>query len=200
MKNVIFFVILAILTVAALVGWNAVRNQNQVAEIQEQRQEEVTPTPIIGSAVGRGSLGSLTVGESTESGMLGTKGNSDVNAGVIPTATPTSTVSAQLKGSSAIVNNNTPIQARNEIYYTETGFSPKTLTVKAGTMVKFVNQTTRKMSIASGDIAGGKKLDGFVMSMAVGKEGTFEFQFNQVGSWGYIDQNNPNQTGLVIVN
>lgn len=206
MRNVIFFVVLAILTIAALVGWNAVRQQTTSSELtQVQPTETSEPTPELGTAVGRTSgLGSLNNPSSTGSGGFSnvTKGNSDPNAGVIPTATPQS---QQVQGtpSPTVTPYPTtvpPQQTGTVVTYTDTGFSPKSITVKSGTMVKFINQSSKRMWVESIDVGEAKKLSGFDMGMSVGKNGFYEYTFSSTGSWGYQDKSNTSANATVIVN
>jgi plastocyanin len=191
MKNVIFFVVLAVLTVAALVGWRALKSQpssNQVAEVTNIP----TPTAIAGTALGRESGANVfdaAVPSPTISGETDvTKGGSSESNSVTPTVTA--------------INTNSFVQpsSGSSVSYTNNGFNPKTLTVKSGTMIKFVNQSGNQMWIMSVETSGGKKLDGMDMGVSVGKDGSYEYQFNSPGSWGYTNKNNQSQTGVITVN
>jgi plastocyanin len=203
MKNVVFFVVLAILTVGALVGWNAVRQRNATTEeVAQQPTLELTPTPQIGTAVGRGSdLGSLSNPTSTNSGGFG----SSSKGGFIPviTSTPSATpkITRVINSTPKPTSNVTAMpQSANVVTYTDNGFNPKTLTVKSGTMVKFINQSSKRMWVESAETAGGKKLDTFNMGVTVGKDGFYEFQFTSTGTWGYFDHSNPSHNATVVVN
>lgn len=199
MKNIVFFVVLAILTVAALVGWNALRN-NPVNETAQNAVPTITPTPTmeVGTAVGRVGLGALTQNTSTASAdRETTKGGTSISETtpsirILTTPVPTKTI---------VVSATTPPPSNpNLIAFTDTGFTPKSLTVKSGTMVRFVNQSSKRMWIVSAEVAGGKKLQDMNMGLSVGKDGIYEYQFNQTGTWGFFDQNYQQITGTVLVN
>lgn len=192
MKNVIFFVLLAILTVAALVGWRAVKRQPSLSSNQEtQVTNTPTPTPIAGTAIGRES-GINVFGTATSSSQT-SQGTEVAKGGVSETTIATPTLSS---------NTNSVVQptSGSSVVYTTSGFNPKTLTVQSGTMVKFVNSTGNQMWIISADVSGANKLEGLDMGVSVGKDGSYEYQFNSKGSWGYTNKNNPSQTGIIIVN
>lgn len=206
MKNVIFFVVLAVLTVAALVGWNAIRNRPDAQPAVVDNQAAITPTstPEVGTAVGRvGGMGSLSNSGSTVAGSLADSTKGSLGTSVSSTVTP---VSGQMGATPtptrvAVAPTTTPPPANSTVVtYTDNGFTPKSITVKSGTMLKFVNQSTKRMWVASAAVSGGNKLDAMNMGMSVGKSGTYEFQFTQTGTWGFYDQNNQSQTGTVTVN
>lgn len=199
MKNIVFFVILAILTVAALVGWNAVRQRNATSTSATiQPSGSPTPTNTTGTAVGRG-LGSVGTQTATGSGVV-----ADTTKGGVTTSlsTPLSTASGVLGVNTRPTVTPTPVlyPVSNVVTYTDSGFNPKTLSIKTGTMVKFVNQSSKKLWVVSQEVAGGKKLEGMNMGVSVGRDGSYEFQFNTLGTWGYIDQNNQSQSGTIVVN
>ncbi len=197
-----FFVVLAILTVGALVGWNAIRQRSvDSPEIAQETSSDVTPTPESGTAVGRNEMGSLNgtlpatssagIGGSTKGGVLSVATSSAM-------VTPTQTV-VQKNVQTNAQTNTSSLPEKNVIAYTDSGFNPKTFTIKSGTMVKFLNQSNKRMWVESVEVGNGKKLDQFNMGISVGRDGFYEFQFNSVGEWGYKDQLNPNQTATIIV-
>lgn len=87
-----------------------------------------------------------------------------------------------------------------EVDYTATGFSPKTVTVKKGTTVKFVNQSGSPMDVASNPHPVHTDYPGFdqYKSDARGKD-EYDFTFDKVGTWGYHNHLNSSDTGTVIV-
>lgn len=193
-----FFIVLAILTVGALVGWNAIRERSiDSTETAQESSSDVTPTPESGTAVGRNEMGSLngTVPATSSAGFDGsTKGGVLSVATSSAMVTPTKAVT-QKNGQS----NTSSLQEKNVITYTDKGFNPKTFSVKSGTMVKFLNQSSKRMWVESIEVGNGRKLDQFNMGMSVSPEGFYEFQFNSVGEWGYKDQMNPSQTASIVV-
>ena len=98
------------------------------------------------------------------------------------------------------------------IAYTATGFSPKTVTVAAGTKVTFVNQTSGRMWVASGVHPIHTSYDGTTKNehCAVGYSGpapfdecatgsSYSFVFNKVGSWEFHNHANASDVGSVVV-
>src|SRR3989344_7060009 len=99
--------------------------------------------------------------------------------------------------------NSTP-QDENTIVYTSAGFSPKNLTVKAGTAVTFVNESTRPTWPATdvhpthteypnSDISKcGTAEEGSTFDACRNVEPgeTYSFTFNEVGEWGFHDHLN----------
>lgn len=199
MKNVVFFVVLAILTVAALVGWNAIRQQSSSLN-ETAQQTEPTPTLEIGTAVGRqNDFGSVSGQSATGSAGFGTttKGGFESNT---PTATSAGTVMAVISQAPVRIVPTSTTHAANVVTFTDNGFTPKTLTVKTGTMVKFLNQSNKRMWVESADVSGGKKLEQFNMGVSVGRDGFYEFQFTSNGTWGFFDHNSQHLTGSIVVN
>lgn len=87
-----------------------------------------------------------------------------------------------------------------EVDYTNDGFSPATVTIKKGGMVKFVNKTSGPMSVASNPHPTHTDYPGFDQWKSDAK-GTAEysFTFDKVGTWGYHNHFNSSDTGTVIV-
>jgi plastocyanin len=87
------------------------------------------------------------------------------------------------------------------VTYTSDGFTPNTLTVKAGTSVRFINKSSNKvMMIAWVESSGPPLYSEFKQSTAVGKNGTFDFNFSKKGVWLYQNINDTSKTGIVVVN
>src|SRR3989344_749590 len=101
----------------------------------------------------------------------------------------------------------------NVITFTETGFSPSVLTVKAGETVKFVNSSDGNFWPASAihpthtvyPGSGIEKCDTaeresiFDACDGIAPGGSYEFTFNEVGEWGYHDHLNAKFFGKVVV-
>lgn len=82
------------------------------------------------------------------------------------------------------------------IAYSENGFSPASVTVKLGAKVKFVNQGTASMWVASAMHPTHQIYPEFDQK-TTGNEYTFEF--TKAGSWNYHNHVNPGHYGKVIV-
>jgi len=84
------------------------------------------------------------------------------------------------------------------ITYTDTGFSPQTTTVAAGSTVRVVNESKAQLHFASGphpqhDLNSELNMD----ELAPGKEGTIHV--TREGRWSFHNHENDNRTGSIIV-
>ena len=96
----------------------------------------------------------------------------------------------------------TPKETENELYtvtLTDQGFTPASITVKAGEKVTFVNQSSGQMWVASAPHPTHTDLPGFDELTSVGNGGSYDYTFVKVGSWKYHNHLNPNQRGVVVV-
>lgn len=82
------------------------------------------------------------------------------------------------------------------VTYSENGFSPASVTVKVGEKVKFVNQGSGGMWVASAMHPTHQLYPEFDQ-LSTGNEYTFEFK--KAGSWNYHNHVNPSHFGKVIV-
>lgn len=89
--------------------------------------------------------------------------------------------------------------AANTVSYTDSGFSPKTLTVKKGTAVAFRNDSSKKMWVASGVHPTHKLLPGFDELTSVVNGGVYTYTFVKVGTWQYHNHLNPTDVAVVVV-
>ncbi len=85
------------------------------------------------------------------------------------------------------------------VNYTDSGFTPNSLTVKRGTTVRFTNQTSRTMWVASGVHPTHQLLPGFDELKAVGKGGTYDYAFVKDGTWLYHNHMHALDLGYVLV-
>lgn len=95
------------------------------------------------------------------------------------------------------------------VTYTENGFEPKTVNINKGDTVRFMDQSTNGMWVASNNHpthslypeksasdCAGSSFD----TCRVLKAGEFwEFTFNKVGTWRYHNHMNPSDEGTVVV-
>jgi len=106
-----------------------------------------------------------------------------------------------------------PVVKENVVTYTNTGYSPKTLTIKKGETVTFKNQSSRSMWPASAvhpshRVYSGTSLEQHCPDVA----GTafdackgylpgesWSFKFDKVGTWKYHDHLDPSDTGTITV-
>lgn len=87
----------------------------------------------------------------------------------------------------------------NVVTYTDAGFTPKILRIKKGESVKFRNNSSLKMWVASDDhpwhtdLAGFDALRGFLAGE------TYIYTFNRIGSWGYHNHSQSTDTATIVV-
>lgn len=89
--------------------------------------------------------------------------------------------------------------ATETISATDTGFSPATLTVAAGTTVIFVNDGQAQHRPASALHPTHELLPGFDSKQGIATGDRYSFTFTEAGNWKYHDHLNPQLTGTIIV-
>lgn len=84
------------------------------------------------------------------------------------------------------------------ISYTNSGFSPATLTIKKGKGVRFINNSDKAMRVFADD-KNSQIFGSLSQSKTVGRGGTYDFTFTQAGNWAYHNANNTADRGTVLV-
>ena len=110
----------------------------------------------------------------------------------VTTVMPTST--QEQTGTSAAIPEATII-----VNYTDSGFSPKSIIVKLGGTVTFVNNSSKMMWIASAPHPVHTDYPGFDEKVGVGKGESYSFTFNKPGTHKYHNHLNPTDFGTVVV-
>lgn len=87
----------------------------------------------------------------------------------------------------------------HKIEMTQSGFSPKEITIKKGDKVEFVNKDSAKHWPASGIHPTHKLCPGFDAVGGVGAGKTYSFTFNEVKECPFHDHLSPNLFGQIIV-
>lgn len=88
-----------------------------------------------------------------------------------------------------------------KVELTDKGFVPNKVTVKKGTVVKFVNKTSGGMLVASDPHPTHTDYPEFDQSRSGFKgKSEYAFTFSKVGSWGFHDHLDPGMRGTVVVN
>lgn len=109
--------------------------------------------------------------------------------------------------------NNVVSENGTTVTYTNSGYTPQTITIETGTTITFVNQSNTRMWPASdvhpihAEYPGsniskcGSDEEGqiFDACSSIESGGSFSFQFNEVGTWTYHDHLNPSRSGTIIV-
>lgn len=100
-----------------------------------------------------------------------------------------------------------PITGQNVIVYTNTGYSPNSINIKAGDTVTFKNESSQPMWTASAmhpthtqyPTTGGCIGSTFDACQGVQPGSTWLFKFDLVGTWKYHNHLNPTHFGTIIV-
>lgn len=82
------------------------------------------------------------------------------------------------------------------ITYSDDGFTPKEINVVQGQTVRFVNESGGNMWVASNVHPTHTILSEFDQKST---GDSYEFQFNDTGSWGYHNHVSPGKVGTVVV-
>ena len=85
------------------------------------------------------------------------------------------------------------------ITYTDGGFSPKTIEIKVGETVKFANESSRSMWVASAPHPTHTNYPEFDQKTAVDKGTSYEFTFTKAGTWKYHNHKSTSDSGTVVV-
>lgn len=85
------------------------------------------------------------------------------------------------------------------VTYNGSSFSPASVTVKPGTKVNFVNQSSSPMWVASDPHPVHTDFSAFDASRGYTQGQTYSFTFDQAGQYGYHNHLNSGSTGVVVV-
>lgn len=117
--------------------------------------------------------------------------------------TATNTVTPKINGipveTGAKMETGTVNENKLVVTYTDSGFSPKTITIKKGDSITFVNQSSGDMWVASNPHPVHTDYPAFDEKASVQKGGSWSFTFGQAGTWGYHNHKNPSSSGTVVV-
>lgn len=98
-------------------------------------------------------------------------------------------------------------ESENAIVYSDGGYSPNTITVKAGATVIFKNQSSQSMWTASAvhpthrsyPTTGGCLGSTFDACKGIQPGGSWSFKFDITGTWKYHNHLTPGNTGTIVV-
>lgn len=97
-------------------------------------------------------------------------------------------------------NTNQPVQTGTvEISATNQGFVPNNVTIKKGSTVKFINNSSKDIWPASTPHPTHTDYPGFDPKQSIVPGQTWSFTFDQVGTWGLHDHLNPARRGTITV-
>jgi plastocyanin len=89
--------------------------------------------------------------------------------------------------------------SQNVIVYSDSGFSPKGITVKLGDTVVFKNESSRGMWVASAPHPTHTDYPEFDAKKAYNNGEAYSFTFQKVGTWKFHNHLNPSDFGSVTV-
>ena len=110
-----------------------------------------------------------------------------------PTSTPTSPPASETTPPTS----QTP--SSKTVTYTASGFSPQSLTTKAGDTVVFKNNSAADFWPASGPHPAHTNYTEFSAKKTISTGGSYSFTFTRTGSWKYHNHLNPASTGTITV-
>lgn len=119
--------------------------------------------------------------------------------GTAPTAPAPTTQAPVMQG--------TPPAEQNVVTYTNAGYSPNTITIKAGETVNFKNNSSQSMWTASGvhpthrlyPTTGGCIGSTFDACKGIQPGNSWSFKFDIAGTWKYHNHLSPSDTGTIVV-
>ena len=82
------------------------------------------------------------------------------------------------------------------VSYENSGFQPKTLDIKPRSSVRFVNDSSKALRVASTDTTVSQTLS---QPKTVGKGGYYDYTFNDIGVYPFANMNNTADRGVVTV-
>ena len=85
------------------------------------------------------------------------------------------------------------------VTYVDNKFSPKEIVVSQGQIVRFVNESSGNMWVASAVHPSHTVLPEFDDKKSVGAGENYEFTFTEAGKWKYHNHLNPSKGGTVTV-
>lgn len=99
----------------------------------------------------------------------------------------------------AIATTSGEVTAKATVDYTDSGFSPKSITVKVGDTVTWTNKSGGSMWVASNPHPVHTDLSGFDELGSAGSGETYSYTFTKAGNWKYHNHVNAGDGGVVVV-
>lgn len=121
------------------------------------------------------------------------------SAEVTPPVTPPPTSSRS--GTQSATPQSLPLVNKDGVYlvyYRNAGFYPQKLTLKLGTSVRFINLSDRAMRIFSAERID-PRFTVLTQPQSLGKGEVYNFTFISRGEWGFYNQSNPQDAGVITI-
>ncbi len=92
------------------------------------------------------------------------------------------------------------IDIAQEVVYTDNGFVPETVTIRSGETVRFINESSVGMWVASDDHPQHTILSTFDQFGIAENGESYDYTFEKNGAWAYHDHIDASKLGTIIVN
>ncbi len=173
MSNKVLYVIVAVLILAGI-GFYVYNNRQEAPPVVENSQNS---TPQVSQAP---------------------TDNSQPAANTAPAPAPTPPPTPPRFSDETDIGGGPEVEVR-QVLYDGSSFSPASLTIKAGDIVVFKNNSTTAFWPASAPHPTHTDYPEFDAKKAIPAGGLFQFKFTKVGTWGYHNHLNSSVFGKIIV-
>lgn len=120
----------------------------------------------------------------------------ELTTSIVTEQTGTPTGASQVTDKGGVTSD---VMTKTTVSYTDSGFTPNSMTVKKGTTVTFVNNSSKGMWVGSDLHPTHQLLPGFDQLKSVQKGGTYEYTFIKEGTWTYHNHVGAADKGTVVV-
>ncbi|MEK7570358.1 MAG: cupredoxin domain-containing protein [Patescibacteria group bacterium] len=149
------------------------------------------------------TLAACTKATNTNTVTINLTNTAAINTSAVNTNVANANVHAVTNANASTSTNTTnantaAVPTETAVSVTAAGYSPATITVKAGTTVIWTNRSGDTVRVASDPHPTHTDLPGLESSNLSNGE-TYSFTFTQVGTWGYHNHFSPTTRGTVIV-
>ena len=112
---------------------------------------------------------------------------------------PTTPTATEIPTTTTSTESAEPTTESMMVTYSDTGFSPTSLSVKVGDTVTFQNESSKDMWVASAPHPTHTAYPEFDAKADTTAGGSYMFTFTKAGTWKYHNHLNPSMTGTIIV-
>lgn len=176
----------------------ALKNRDTAPSGQSTIQSEPSPRDELARATEdtQGTGQDQPTGEPTPSDQTISQDQTD---SVAPSTTDTPPTQQTQEPAPSAPGPTAPTHNTYSMSYTNSCFSPNTITIANGDTITFVNNSTRDMWPASDNHPSHTIYPEFDPGQSIAPGGSYSFTFSKSGTWGFHDHNKPNCDGTVTV-